>query len=286
VSADAPVRHVTGEKIMAKDVRTGKKGSQSSRLRAAPQRQALPPQNVAKPPTQTFEAVTRLEGKLDKLTDQFGQFLGIMQNGLVFERAEASKEAPKPAVAAPVVSKSATTPPSAKAQSVRPPSNERIARPATSPKDEDSENPGDESLRHGDNMIELNTANYRDLRRIPMMGEGRAHMILDYRTRLSGFRTWDEVENIPGISKGMLGKLQEYCTVSGNTIEDEISMSMEQEQREKITPLKPGSIRPEQVTPLVTQLLENVKDHVTPEEQQVMTNVLKRVSSRPPPARK
>jgi DNA uptake protein ComE-like DNA-binding protein len=153
--------------------------------------------------------------------------------------------------------------------------------------EEDENNPGDEAIRRGDNLIELSTASYRDLRRIPMMGEGRAHMILDHRNRVEGFQSWDDVENIPGISKGMLAKLQEFCTVNGETIEDALagdeSEEEEEEENEPSSPANRPSSRPEEINPLVEKLLKDYSNKTNdPEVKEQINSALKRASSIPP----
>jgi DNA uptake protein ComE-like DNA-binding protein len=49
--------------------------------------------------------------------------------------------------------------------------------------------------------VNLNTANYEDIRTLRMVGDTRAHFIIDHRP----YKNWDEFRNkVPGISEGMI----------------------------------------------------------------------------------
>lgn len=199
-------------------------------------------------------AEERLEKKLDLLIDGFGELIKVLKPAVPEQKSSESKHLTK-----------AGTPDHRflenRAPSVRPPSSERPASES-------------HEVRRG-TYIELNDASYRDLRRIPMMGEGRAYSIIEYRDRKKkkGFDNWDDVEHIPGISKGMYEKLQEYCTVNGETIEDYLSKHH-----------GGAAIQSGDLVNITGQFLENIKNSgmASPEEQKAIETVLKRASSRPP----
>jgi DNA uptake protein ComE-like DNA-binding protein len=49
--------------------------------------------------------------------------------------------------------------------------------------------------------INLNTASYENIRDLRMVGDTRAHFIIDHRP----YKNWDEFKNkVPGISEGMV----------------------------------------------------------------------------------
>ena len=63
--------------------------------------------------------------------------------------------------------------------------------------------------------IDLNTASFDELQEIRMITSDRAHDIIAYREQHGPFRNWEEVKNVPGISKEMAQEIQR----EGGTIE-------------------------------------------------------------------
>jgi DNA uptake protein ComE-like DNA-binding protein len=54
-------------------------------------------------------------------------------------------------------------------------------------------------------QINLNTASYEDIRHLRMVGDTRAHFIIDHRP----YKTWDEFrDKVPGISEGMIDDIR------------------------------------------------------------------------------
>lgn len=123
-------------------------------------------------------------------------------------------------------------------------------------------------------LVELNMANVDDLLVIPMLGENRARTILSTRQRNRGFHNWNDVEKIPGFSKGMIGKLQEYCTVDGKTIED--YMKEESQTRSRFSTLPPS--KPEDIRIGLASLLETMKASASPEEKGAIDKVLEKAN--------
>ena len=77
---------------------------------------------------------------------------------------------------------------------------------------EDSSRP--DSLMDGE-RIDLNTAGYYDLMRLPGIGEKRARSILDWREKNGGFSAPEQLTEISGIGEKTLEKLLPYIAVSG-----------------------------------------------------------------------
>lgn len=71
-----------------------------------------------------------------------------------------------------------------------------------------------DSLMDGE-RIDLNTAGYYDLMRLPGIGEKRARSILDWREKNGGFSAPDQLTEISGIGEKTLEKLLPYIEVSG-----------------------------------------------------------------------
>ena len=71
-----------------------------------------------------------------------------------------------------------------------------------------------DSLMDGE-RIDLNTAGYYDLMRLPGIGEKRARSILDWREKNGGFSAPEQLTEISGIGEKTLEKLLPYIEVSG-----------------------------------------------------------------------
>src|SRR5438552_348557 len=61
--------------------------------------------------------------------------------------------------------------------------------------------------------INLNTADRATLRQLPEVGDGLAANIEDYRQRSGGFRSVDELANVPGIGRTRLARLRPWVHV-------------------------------------------------------------------------
>ena len=69
-----------------------------------------------------------------------------------------------------------------------------------------------ESLLPGE-KIDLNTADPRDLQRLPGIGEKRALAIAAHREEHGPFGSVEDLLAVPGIGEGILAQVQEHCTV-------------------------------------------------------------------------
>ena len=64
-------------------------------------------------------------------------------------------------------------------------------------------------------VIDLNTADVGDLRRLPGIGEKRARAIVEYRETEGPFERVEDLVLVKGIGDGILAGLRDYVTVSG-----------------------------------------------------------------------
>lgn len=56
--------------------------------------------------------------------------------------------------------------------------------------------------------IDINKASADELARMPMVGRQRAESIIRYRNEHGPFRNWDDLDKIPGFSRGMIEDLK------------------------------------------------------------------------------
>jgi len=61
--------------------------------------------------------------------------------------------------------------------------------------------------------VDLNRAEAWLLEALPGIGEGKASMIIDYRTRNGPFRSVDDLGKIEGFGKAIVEKVRDYATV-------------------------------------------------------------------------
>lgn len=57
---------------------------------------------------------------------------------------------------------------------------------------------------HEDQVVDLNSASVEELAALPMIGEERARRLVEARP----FKTWEEVEEVPGIGPGLVDDLR------------------------------------------------------------------------------
>ena len=69
-----------------------------------------------------------------------------------------------------------------------------------------------DSLLEGE-VMDLNTADWYDLQRLPGIGEKRARAILDYREEHGPFRSVEELDEVDGIGAGIIAGLEGCVTV-------------------------------------------------------------------------
>lgn len=61
--------------------------------------------------------------------------------------------------------------------------------------------------------VNLNTADESELMTLPGIGESKATAIIDYRKANGGFKTIEDIMNIPGIKTSAFNKIKEYICV-------------------------------------------------------------------------
>ena len=70
--------------------------------------------------------------------------------------------------------------------------------------------PGQEEPRahgethHENRIVDLNTASEQEIADLPMVGADRARALMEARP----FKTWDDIERIPGFGQGMIDDLK------------------------------------------------------------------------------
>lgn len=64
---------------------------------------------------------------------------------------------------------------------------------------------------HEQRRVDLNSAKFDEVADLPMVGRERAKDLIDARP----FRTWEDVERVPGFSKGMVDDLKSGGAVLG-----------------------------------------------------------------------
>ena len=66
-----------------------------------------------------------------------------------------------------------------------------------------------------DEKINLNTASFSDLLRLPGIGKVKAKAIMDYRERNNGFKSVREIMKVPGIGEKTFERIKEMIFVEG-----------------------------------------------------------------------
>ena len=61
--------------------------------------------------------------------------------------------------------------------------------------------------------INLNTANFDDLVKLPGIGPKKAREILRMRQKLGGFKNWEQILKVKGIGPKTLKRLKKLCTL-------------------------------------------------------------------------
>ena len=62
-------------------------------------------------------------------------------------------------------------------------------------------------------LVNLNTADMEQLMTLTGIGESKAHDILNYREQSGGFRTKEDLMQIPGIKERVFEKIKDQITV-------------------------------------------------------------------------
>jgi competence ComEA-like helix-hairpin-helix protein len=59
-------------------------------------------------------------------------------------------------------------------------------------------------IHHENRIVDLNTASQEELEDLPMVGPDKARALVQHRP----FRSWEDVERVPGVGKGMIDDLK------------------------------------------------------------------------------
>ena len=70
-----------------------------------------------------------------------------------------------------------------------------------------------EDIAAGNDLIDINKADIKELCAIPGIGESRAAAIIDYREQNGGFKDIEELKNISGIKDATFNKIKPYICV-------------------------------------------------------------------------
>ncbi len=65
----------------------------------------------------------------------------------------------------------------------------------------------------GEQIVNLNTASLEELMTLPMIGESKAKLIIEYRTKVGKFKNIEELMNISGIGESMFAKVKDRITI-------------------------------------------------------------------------
>ncbi|MCY3728240.1 MAG: helix-hairpin-helix domain-containing protein [Nitrospira sp.] len=67
-----------------------------------------------------------------------------------------------------------------------------------------------------DGRVDLNTSTAKELQQLPGIGKGLAKRIVDYRTANGPFKTVEDLIKVKGIGKKMFAKMQDRLTVGSS----------------------------------------------------------------------
>ena len=65
--------------------------------------------------------------------------------------------------------------------------------------------------------VNINTANQAELEKLNGIGPVKAKAIIDYRTKNGPFKTFEDVDKVPGIGQGTMDKIKKDVSLSGPT---------------------------------------------------------------------
>jgi competence protein ComEA len=65
--------------------------------------------------------------------------------------------------------------------------------------------------------VNVNTATQEQLESLNGIGPAKAKAIIDYRLKNGSFKTLEEIDNVPGLGAGIMGKIKNDVTLTGVT---------------------------------------------------------------------
>lgn len=68
----------------------------------------------------------------------------------------------------------------------------------------------------GDGQVDLNTSTAKELQQLPGIGKGLSKRIVEYRTANGPFKTVEELMKVKGIGKKTFAKMQDRLTVGSS----------------------------------------------------------------------
>lgn len=68
-----------------------------------------------------------------------------------------------------------------------------------------------------DGQVDLNTSTAKELQQLPGIGKGLAKRIIDYRTANGPFKTVEDLIKVRGIGKKMFARMQDRLTVGSSS---------------------------------------------------------------------
>ena len=71
----------------------------------------------------------------------------------------------------------------------------------------------EDSLTEDDGLVNINNASKDELMTLPGIGESRAEDIISYRDTNGGFKSAEDIKNVPGIKEGLYKKIKDRIKV-------------------------------------------------------------------------
>ena len=65
----------------------------------------------------------------------------------------------------------------------------------------------------GDGLVNINTAGVSELTTLPGIGESRANDIISYRDSNGGFKSIEDIMNVPGIKEAAFSRIKDYIKI-------------------------------------------------------------------------
>lgn len=82
-------------------------------------------------------------------------------------------------------------------------------------------------------VVDINTASQAELESLNGIGPAKAQAIIEYRKKSGGFKTIDELDQVPGIGQSTLDNLKKDVSVSGKKTVNADSVKTEKTPEKK-----------------------------------------------------